>query len=276
MFPRLRIAALPCFETRLARTRHDVESPGALARRGVVRINESSRAVLAASGAEDHFVLHNNGRDRGAVALSIVGHRRVPENRPGSHAECDDVRVECGFEQPIAEHRKATIDAAAAEDDVRQRALVAPDLPAGARVNGPGRVVGSGHVDDAVIDKRRSRQAALRIPLKDPLDSETTDVVRRNLRQRTVALTGVVAGERHPFGRVFVTGAQILWRYLGTQPRRQHDDQRHRRHTCDRRPHPHRGSSAWPAPAPRAVAPRNVPRYRSTSSSARSLRRSAP
>ena len=109
------------------------------------------------------------------------------------------MRVERVHVQAVAEHGEAAVDAAAADvHPLGEVAPVAPDLPAGARVDRPGGVVRPGDVDHAVEhDRRRLELAELR-GLERPLRRQLADVGRRDLRERTVALAAVVAAVVEP------------------------------------------------------------------------------
>ena len=78
--------------------------------------------------------------------------------------------------------------AAIADESLRARAAVVPDLPAGARVERPGGVH-RGDVHHAVDDDRRDLQRALAARHREhPLRRELRHVVRVDLVERTVAV----------------------------------------------------------------------------------------
>ena len=125
------------------------------------------------------------------------------------------MRVERRLEQSIAEDAEAAIDSAATGDDAAHDvAPVAPDLPAAPRIDRPSGVLRTREVDDAVQRERRRFELAGRVGLKDPLRGEAVDVLRRDLRERTVALAGVIPGVRQPARGIVQSVAKILKRDL--------------------------------------------------------------
>ena len=111
------------------------------------------------------------------------------------------MRVERHHEQPVVEHAEAAVHRAAAVGEARRRQLaaVAPDLTACV-------VVRAGHVQHAVDEDRRRFEAAERLGLEAPLRHETVHVLRRDLRERTVALAAVVAAVHQPSRRILQAG----------------------------------------------------------------------
>ena len=167
----------------------------------------------------------------------------------------------------------------------RQLALIAPERPAGARVERPRVVERTGHVHDAVGHERRPLEPSARddAGLEGPLRREAMRVLRRDLLERTVTLAAVVAGEIQPARRILVALEQILKGDAATRrsPARRgalrpaaarHDGASRR---CDRRDMRIRFLSSS-RPRPRAAAPaggRGRPRrsvFRNASRSSRS------
>ena len=176
-----------------------VEAPRALAGLRVVGVDEAANAVLAAGDADDHLVLDDQRRDRRGVADLVVLERRVPDDGAGLHVEREQVRVERGHEQLVAEHAEAAVDEAAAGGQVRrQLAAVAPDLAAGPRVDRPRDVLRAGDVEHVVAQSGVVSKLPSVAGLERPLRDEPVDVGRRDLRQRAVPLIGVVAAEGQP------------------------------------------------------------------------------
>ena len=99
MFPRV---AGPGFVARLAGSGNGVEAPDLLAGLGVVSGDEAANAVLAAGGADDHFVLHHERRERDGVAGVRIGHLGVPQRMAALGIDRDDVRVDGAHEQSVA------------------------------------------------------------------------------------------------------------------------------------------------------------------------------
>src|SRR5262249_25768898 len=113
------------------------------------------------------------------------------------------MRVERGHEQAIAEETEPAVDGClrAVGEIGGQLAAVLPERTAGARVERPCEIVGAGNVEDAVRDQRRRLEASAarhRAGLKGPVWCKAVDVVARDLGERAVASTGIVAGERQP------------------------------------------------------------------------------
>jgi hypothetical protein len=177
----------------------------------VVCIDEAAHAVLGAGDADDHFVLHHERCGRPAVAVPKVLHRGVPQQRACLAADRHNMRVERGLEESIAEHAEAPIHQTAADDEAaRKIAPVAPDLPAGPRIDRPPGVERPGDVNDAVEDERRSLEFAERVGLERPLRGQAMHVLGRDLRERTVAVIAVVARVGQPARRILQPVAQIL------------------------------------------------------------------
>ena len=84
----------------------------------------------------------------------------------------------------------------------RQLAAVAPDFAAAARVDRPRHVERAGHVQDVVAQERRRLEPARRVGLEYPLRHQPSDILGRDLRQRTVTLVGVAPAKRDPAGAV--------------------------------------------------------------------------
>ena len=100
----------PRVVARLARPRNREEPPGALAGIRVVGVDEAAASVLAAGRADDHLVLDDQRRDRRGIALLEVLHHHVPHDVAGLHVEGEEVRVERGHEQLVAENAEAAVD----------------------------------------------------------------------------------------------------------------------------------------------------------------------
>src|SRR5262249_23165741 len=102
-YPRRRAAplpriALPGLDALLAVSRNRRAPPRALAGFGVVSVEESADAVLAAGHPDDDLVLHRERRAREAEALVGVGGRDVPTDASRPRIESDDVSVERAHE----------------------------------------------------------------------------------------------------------------------------------------------------------------------------------
>ena len=100
----------------------------------------------------------------------------------------------------------------AVESRGRQLAPVAPDLAAGARVERPGDVLRSRDIEDVVAQERGRFEIAERGGLERPLRHQAVDVVGRDLRERAVAVVGVVAAEGQPAARRRLQAGENLLR----------------------------------------------------------------
>ena len=131
----------PGFAAGFAGSRNGVEAPGALARGGIVGVDETADAVFAARDADDDFVFDDQGSDGEGIALRVVGGLNIPKNIAGGGVESDDVSIEGSEKESRAEDGEAAIGVSTAGAKFfRQRALVRPDAPAGAGVKGEGEI----------------------------------------------------------------------------------------------------------------------------------------
>ena len=201
------IGIRPRLAAQLAGIRNRIEAPDAPARLRVVRVDVAAAGEVAAGDADDHFVLHDQRRRRDRVRFLQIADGHVPEDRAGLAFERDQMRVERAHVEAIAEQRESAIHRAAAHrrrEIRRQRARVLPDRPAGPRVERERLVVVARDVRHAVDDERRVFEAASGkagdVGLEQPVRCELRHVGRRNLRQRAVTLSRVIAGERRPVG----------------------------------------------------------------------------
>ena len=165
------------------------------------------------------------------VAVRDLGDLDVPERAAGLRVDRDEVRVERAHEQRVAEDREAAVVGAAADLDVRRDGvLVDPEDAAGLRVERDHVVRPLREVHDAVDDERRRLPRSEHLVLENPLQLEVLDVGRRDLRQRAVALAGVVAGVGQPVLRL-VRGAQKPVRRHLCANANGHDRQQHEEQT---------------------------------------------
>jgi hypothetical protein len=209
------VALRPCSGARILRSGDGVEAPRALAGLGIVGIDEPPNPVLGAGDAENDLVLDDERRDGGGVPELVIRKLDVVQDAAGSHVQRDEVRVDGGHEQAIAEDPEPAIHRAAAAPPVlRQIAAIAPDRAPRTRVDRPGVVVEPGDVQHAVDDHRRRLEAAERAGLERPLRRELADVLRRDLCERTVPLAAVVAAVGQPPRRILEAIQQVLRRHL--------------------------------------------------------------
>src|ERR1700732_4414091 len=142
--------------TWLSRPRHSVEAPLALAGCRVVGVDEAANSVFPSRNAECDQILHRQRRRWEAVAQLVVGGGYVPDDATGFRVERNQVCIKRAEDNLVAENRKTTIDASAARTNVgRQLALIEPDGPPGAAVEGGGAV--------AWIDLIERAEAASRV-----------------------------------------------------------------------------------------------------------------
>src|SRR6266851_7670260 len=110
--------ALPGVMTWLARPRHSVEAPLALAGCRVVGVDEAANAVFTSRNAKYDEILHRQRCRREAVAQPVVGGGYVPDDATGFRIERNQMRIERAEDNLVTENRKATIDAPAARTNV--------------------------------------------------------------------------------------------------------------------------------------------------------------
>ena len=195
----------PGFVAGLARSRHRVGTPPALAGRGVIAVDEAADAELAARDARDHRVADDQRRRRLAVTLHVVGHLGVPEQGARAGVDRHQVGVVRAHVQGFAQDRHAAVVAAAAQSDaVRQRVLVTPVRP-------PRQGVDRGHVagrlgdEHDAVDHQRRRLVAVELPdLVRPLQLQTLHVPAVDLIQPAEALPVQRAVVHEPVVRLVV------------------------------------------------------------------------
>ena len=180
----------------------------------VVRVDEPARRVVPAGDSDDHLVLDDERCAGRRITDPVVGEHDVPGHAARSRIERKQVGVGGGHEQPIAQQAEAAVHGrnGAVGEVVGQLAAVLPERPAGARVEGPRAVEGTGHVHHAVGHERRPLESPARddAGLKGPLGGETMNVAGCDLLERTVTLSAVVARVSHPARRIPVASQQIL------------------------------------------------------------------
>src|SRR4029453_5353771 len=106
VLPRLRVKALPRSMAGVFGTGGGGEPPRSFAGANVVGIDEAANALFVSGHTRNALVLEGDRRRRAAVAVAIILHLGVPENRAALHADGDDVGVERRFEEAVAHHRK--------------------------------------------------------------------------------------------------------------------------------------------------------------------------
>ena len=132
-----------------------VEAPEALAGSGVVGLDEAADSVFAASHPGHDFVLDHEGGGGNAVALHGIGNLDFPEGRAGAQVQGHQGGVEGTEEEAASEHGHPAVDAITlVRIDYLLGALVAPDLAAGAGIQGEDLTGRAGGVHHAVHDQR--------------------------------------------------------------------------------------------------------------------------
>ncbi len=84
---------------------------------GIVGGDEAGGAVFASSDTGYHHSLDDQGCAGAAVALAEVRHDFVPERLPRVAVERDEVRIEGGHEDGVAEHGNSAIGRRTAQGD---------------------------------------------------------------------------------------------------------------------------------------------------------------
>src|SRR6185437_3830129 len=103
-----------------------------LAGLGVIGLQEAADAVFAAIGSDQDLVLDHRRRHRLAVALLGIGDVGGPDHLAGLGFQRDELGVERGDVNEIAEHLHAAIvRAAAVGRDRAHLVVIVPDLFAG-------------------------------------------------------------------------------------------------------------------------------------------------
>ena len=243
------------------RPRNGHRPPDALAGLHVVGVDETGNQVLPAGDTDDELVLDDERCDRRGVAFLVLDDLGVPQHGAGARVQRDDVGVERGHEEAVAENAKAPVDRPAAHAHVRRElAAIAPERPTGSRVDRPRQVVLARDVEHAVDHQRRRFElAAAGVGLERPLVHQTVDVLRRELRQRAMPSPVVLAAEHQPLIRVLQAVEQLLRRddrrsrlalcLLGDERRQRRRTECEGRRRCDKcSPHmpPHRVTAAVP------------------------------
>src|SRR5258708_4170716 len=118
----------------LTRAWNRVKPPQTLATRSIIRVQETTYAVLTSGNADDHLVLHGQGRRGDAVSFCVIGDHDIADHVAGLAIECYHVRVDGSHEEPVAQHRQPAVHLAAANVDPFRK--TAPVIPVGASVPG--------------------------------------------------------------------------------------------------------------------------------------------
>ena len=188
----------------MVRARNRVGAPLPRAGLGVVRVEESADAELAARDAGHHLVLHDERRRCLAVALRILRDLGVPEQVAAARVNRHQVGVQRAHEQRVAEHGDAAVVAAAADPEIiGELVLVAPVHAARGRIDGR-QVAGRLRDEhDAVDDERGGLRPIDHGNLIGPLQLQIADVAGIDLVEPAEALAAERAGVHQPVVGLF-------------------------------------------------------------------------
>ena len=143
----------------------------------VIRGDEATDAAIATAAADDHLVFDDQRRERHRIGKTIVCHLDVPQGTSGLRMNSNQMCVERGQKQRLAQHRQTPIVRSAARLVIGRRNV--PVDPEDAPRFGIERdhVIGPlGHVHHAVDDKRGGLPVPEDLGLIDPLLLQILDV----------------------------------------------------------------------------------------------------
>jgi len=128
--------SLPGFGKRFTGRRNRPEAPHALARGSLVSRNEPARSLVAARGARDHEIVHDQRRRCGAVVLAGVSHHNVPQQAAGEPVQGQQVRIVSDQKDAVPQDRHTPVNSARriSGQPLRARPREAPDLAAAAGI----------------------------------------------------------------------------------------------------------------------------------------------
>ena len=157
-----------------------------------------------------HFVLDDERRHRDRLAAIHVAHLRPPQLGARRGVDGDGVTVEQVVDDLAVGERRAAIHDVAARDADRRLRILRPVLPLErkARLRQIERVrhvrVWRDDVHRVADDERLALVAAQHAGRECPRDVEILRVARRDLRERTVSASGVVAAGQQPLAVLVV------------------------------------------------------------------------
>src|SRR5262249_3059088 len=167
-------------------------APARRAGLGVVAVDESPGAELAARHSGDNLVLHGQRRAGAGVPGLVVGYGDVPPHAAGADIERDQVRVYAGVVERASENRQPAVDFAAAPPQILGKLFVVTrQRSSGGRIE---RLdyVGRGGDEQLVVDHDgRGFEGIQLIHLAHPGHVELADVAGVDLVERRIALAGV-------------------------------------------------------------------------------------
>jgi len=184
--------------------RYGVEAPHLLAGFGVVGTDVTAINIFGTGITDENLAVGDARRTGDGVELALVGGDCAPHFLAGGGIECDQAAVinpDIDFAVP---HGDTTVDDVAATTGTEFAGdfrVVSPQQLAGFGIVGTDLAPGLRDVQRAIHHQRCRFLAAIGIEIGEPGQTEVLDVVRRDLRQLTVALLLVGAAVGHPLAR---------------------------------------------------------------------------
>src|SRR5207245_9027553 len=105
---------------RLSRTRDSVETPLVFSSVRVICVDEAANTVFAARNSNDDEILYCQRSQGQAVAIFVIDRGDIQDQVSGLRVEGDNVGVERGHQNFVAENGKAEVDARATWPDGRR------------------------------------------------------------------------------------------------------------------------------------------------------------
>ena len=183
--------------------RHSSSPVGGVVRRDEATVRHEPRAAVDA--VDDPPAGHERPAGVG-IAVLVVGHAGLPDQRAGAAVERRDERVARAHEQLVAVDGQ--IAAVRAAQRRGQRPAVLPEQRAGGGVERLHHVARVGEIQHAVMDERR-RLVAPVAHRPDPGELQPADVLARDLVQRAVAPPVVRSPVDQPVVRVGVAQHRV-------------------------------------------------------------------
>ena len=222
--------ALPGLVPLLARPGNSPESPCAIARLRVVRIEKPAHAVFTARNADDDLVGERQRRAGDRVARLGIGDGDVPSNLSRLRVERDEMGIERPDVNRVVENGHAAIHlTAASRQRFGHRPPIAPQRPARPRVERDHVAGRHGDVDDAVDDEGRGLEPSGHARLKRPRRPQARNIRCVDGIEPGVTMAEVVARIGQPVARLGIRTLDALVAHLRVQ-RNRHEtgEQEHR------------------------------------------------
>ena len=201
---------------------HRVPAPLDFARHRIDGQQEARQVRRVAGRADDKVIANHQRRHAAESFQGGIVDLDFPELLAIVRVDADEVIVGRRHVEAVVPHRRAFVTAAGSAGTLK-----VPNLPAGARVDGP-HLIGRRDVHDAA-DLDRHRFERTRVRLIGPRERERADVRPVDLRERAVAPAGVIAVEGRPvvrrrlqdFGRIEFLRSRRCAVGSGVRPLRQ-------------------------------------------------------